>query len=951
MQLHRTRRGAGGALSFSRPTLLAFLAAIIIDRPLQAGDSPGSMVSNWMFSNSGSMPLASVPAGLALREICESTELSTLLSSDANASQLLAIDANGTLRSFWGQAQYPRLLPPPGLGAIHWAGQSAGPRMYALRADGTLLQWSRRGPGYQPPGIRWKAVGLGGSNTVAGIALDGSLHSWDAVGLTAGSGGPFQGGPRTLFGIDPSGPYASLDLGRNWGIAVNAEGVARAFGIDAPLPGPVGDTPGVAEVSIWPTLQPPGTSPNLLNLVWLRMADGTVRNMSGSIVGPGVYSKISQPGSALYSILALRTDGGVDAYRQTAPSGWMSLPGRYRSVQLSDSGRVAFAIWDEDADRDGEPDANQILRGELPDLNADLIDDARQVIVDLRDGDGDGRPDLDQTSAITGNTLPSPISYFFTGFPPLPRREYWAASLRVRRGSEVVDRAFISIGQEGAVPQRTGATFHVWRDPNNDGDPVDAVELLAVPFAITGRRQAIDFAPLLLGQHGDILFAGYSWVREESTSPGPGMFCEPAPTSVPTDPFAVSRASLRMWTGYTDNVGMTPTRMLRRTVDWYASNIPPSQFKSGPMEQWSIGSQLPVIALASRRALLGDCDRSGMIDALEVSAASWASYVDADGDGFVDACQSDCDGDGTSDLDEIAAGAEDCDGDLLPDDCRGKEGAGDCDANGETDRCTTSDCDGNEVPDECDLADGAPDVNRNGVLDACERDCDHDGLPDASEITGGLEADCNSNGWIDRCESDDCDGDGLSDLCEIAISGDCNENRVPDECDIASGLGPWQDLDGNGIIDMCQLRSSLDCDGDGIADSLQFPRGVIDCDGTGVFDACERTTYDCDRNGLYDWCEIADGAPDCDADGYPDNEFCEGDSDIDGRFDDCEVLTGDFDIDGDIDAADLGLLLGVWGRCYQIPSYMGAYGDLDGDGCVAGADLGILLTRWGRLIE
>jgi hypothetical protein len=126
---------------------------------------------------------------------------------------------------------------------------------------------------------------------------------------------------------------------------------------------------------------------------------------------------------------------------------------------------------------------------------------------------------------------------------------------------------------------------------------------------------------------------------------------------------------------------------------------------------------------------------------------------------------------------------------------------------------------------------------------------------------------------------------------------------------------------------------------------------VIDCDGTGVFDACERTTYDCDRNGLYDWCEIADGAPDCDADGYPDNEFCEGDSDIDGRFDDCEVLTGDFDIDGDIDAADLGLLLGVWGRCYQIPSYMGAYGDLDGDGCVAGADLGILLTRWGRLIE
>jgi len=51
-----------------------------------------------------------------------------------------------------------------------------------------------------------------------------------------------------------------------------------------------------------------------------------------------------------------------------------------------------------------------------------------------------------------------------------------------------------------------------------------------------------------------------------------------------------------------------------------------------------------------------------------------------------------------------------------------------------------------------------------------------------------------------------------------------------------------------------------------------------------------------------------------------------------------EIL-GDLNGDGIVDGADLGILLGNWGR-------RGGLGDLNGDGVVDGADLGILLGNW-----
>jgi hypothetical protein len=51
-------------------------------------------------------------------------------------------------------------------------------------------------------------------------------------------------------------------------------------------------------------------------------------------------------------------------------------------------------------------------------------------------------------------------------------------------------------------------------------------------------------------------------------------------------------------------------------------------------------------------------------------------------------------------------------------------------------------------------------------------------------------------------------------------------------------------------------------------------------------------------------------------------------------------VVGDLDNDGDVDAADLAILLGSWGRCAACPA------DLNGDGGVSASDLAILLGAW-----
>ena len=123
------------------------------------------------------------------------------------------------------------------------------------------------------------------------------------------------------------------------------------------------------------------------------------------------------------------------------------------------------------------------------------------------------------------------------------------------------------------------------------------------------------------------------------------------------------------------------------------------------------------------------------------------------------------------------------------------------------------------------------------------------------------------------------------------VDGDCNDNGLLDQCEIASGLA--DDCDGNGIPDDCEI-------GDGMG---------ADCNGNGQLDGCEIAAGDVqDNNG--------DGIPD-----------------------ECQCIF-DLNLDDEVGGSDVGIFLGLWGSDDPIA-------DFDGDGVVRAGDLGLLLAAYG----
>jgi hypothetical protein len=64
-----------------------------------------------------------------------------------------------------------------------------------------------------------------------------------------------------------------------------------------------------------------------------------------------------------------------------------------------------------------------------------------------------------------------------------------------------------------------------------------------------------------------------------------------------------------------------------------------------------------------------------------------------------------------------------------------------------------------------------------------------------------------------NCQGDDCNNNGIGDICELP---DCNFNGIPDECDIASGTstdcnnnGIPEDLNGDMVVDIADLLSLI----------------------------------------------------------------------------------------------------------------------------------------------
>lgn len=192
------------------------------------------------------------------------------------------------------------------------------------------------------------------------------------------------------------------------------------------------------------------------------------------------------------------------------------------------------------------------------------------------------------------------------------------------------------------------------------------------------------------------------------------------------------------------------------------------------LEAAAQGIQIAAISIG------GKAPASVMQDYADTTGGLYA-VVAADGSGMAQALfpiltPCDCNLNSVADYEDIATGhSDDCNEDDIPDECQAVVACGEaellCEPNEDfdddgiengVDNCP---CDSNPLQDDCD---------RDGIGDVCETD-----------------ADCDANGTPDKCEiaegAADCQGDNILDVCQLE-GNDCNSNGVPDECEPACGI-------------------------------------------------------------------------------------------------------------------------------------------------------------------
>ena len=325
-----------------------------------------------------------------------------------------------------------------------------------------------------------------------------------------------------------------------------------------------------------------------------------------------------------------------------------------------------------------------------------------------------------------------------------------------------------------------------------------------------------------------------------------------------------------------------------------------------------------------------DCDSDGVTNAQEVLDGTDPLKADTDGDGVKDGIEktdgtdgtdfcdfvlvhqtvatsaawnaADCDGDGTSNRQEILNNTNplegDTDGDGVLDNQENSDGTSKndaCDfvlANRSVAPNTawnTLDCDNDGITN---ALEALVDTDGDGTPDFRDLDSDNDGLTDAQEKgTGTTPADTDGDGTPDFRDLDS-DNDGLTDAQEKGVGTtavDTDGDGTPDFRDL--------DSDNDGTTDALEKGSGsspMDTDRDGTPNYID-----LDADGDGITDNLDNCPLVANANQL-----------DNDKDGLGD--VCDEDDDNDGVFDandNCPITANpnqeDRDRDGQGDVCDL----------------------------------------------
>ena len=596
---------AAGSLS----SLAAFQAV--------AGDAPNGVVHTGSERTPG---LRSVPTWLPVKRVGALTAFVSTLGPLRVPVPLILTDGSLRLQFDQGTAP-PEGFPEIPAGAteleqvFHLTPDGTRPWFIARRSDGVLVQWAQGDVPYQPPVASWRTVAAGNTNA-GGIAASGSVVAWSIDGPISVAGAP------TLA--------RQLTLGAGWGAAIDAQGALHSLGLGGAAPPALPDLGPLLAASALPFSS--ATNPRLAAI----RADGSLAGTSGSFLGAvGPYAKISYGQGG---VIALRADGSVDHWSSISSSR-RRIPGVYDEVQ---SLWANVAVWSADTDRNGEPDRAQILRGERPDVNGDLVDDRLQAPSVLLDLDGNGVADAGETRGnAVAAVAPSPAGTTLwtesmrLSCPPGQYRVAWIAHARVRVGAETVTRLSLPIARpQDSVPAGgLPAILHVWSDPDQDSDPADLKELAAVPIVITdAAMQTFDFAPITLGVAGQSYFFGIS---HEQGGNGPGVWpvakrnTESLATS--DDAAAGSRLNGRIWVSYVPATsGQSATAPLSTAV---VGGGVLRGYGSTPEVQG-----LLAVSLLPDGGTAADCNANGVLDSLELRDIP--EIADPNGNGTLDGCES-----------------------------------------------------------------------------------------------------------------------------------------------------------------------------------------------------------------------------------------------------------------------------------------------------------------------